>query len=151
MTVKATEKRPYICSRCGQTFTSPEALNPVRHNCAKWNLGKEKHIPKTYTDHHLAELIPRRDKVYYPQSISDSTDIEILKVAIENRLNILLLGETGIGKTHCLRHLAYQTKLPYMRVNLNGGTTQEDLIGQWIPKKNGHGFMWVDGVLTRLI
>lgn len=99
----------------------------------------------------LKDLVPVADKPYKAQRVANSSDLDIIKKAIENRLNILLVGDTGTGKTHCLRHLAYMLKCPYMRVNLNGGTTPEDLVGQWIPKKDGPGFEWVDGVLVKMV
>ena len=103
---------------------------------------------KTYT---LTEFIPAKEGNYKPQPIGDSSDTQVLQTAIDECLNILLIGETGTGKTHCLRHLASEMEMPYMRVNLNGGTTPEDLVGQWIPKREGSGFEWCDGVLTKMV
>lgn len=103
---------------------------------------------KTYT---LTEFIPTKEGDYKPQPVGDSHDTIILEKAIDEGLNILLIGETGTGKTHCLRHLASEMEMPYMRVNLNGGTTPEDLVGQWIPKKEASGFEWADGVLTKMV
>lgn len=103
---------------------------------------------KTYT---LTEFIPTKEGSYKPQPVGDSSDTQVLEKAIDECLNILLIGETGTGKTHCLRHLASEMEMPYMRVNLNGGTTPEDLVGQWIPKREGSGFEWCDGVLTKMV
>ena len=98
----------------------------------------------------LKDLIPSHAKRYIPQTIvGGTTDVEIIKKAIEYRKNVLLIGETGTGKTHCSRSIAVEFGIPYMRVNLNGGTTVEDLVGQWIPH-NG-GWEWSDGVLTKML
>jgi len=97
----------------------------------------------------MEAYIPKTDKKYYTRKISKMDDMDILKLAYAKRMNTLLIGDTGSGKTHALRNLAYLMKVPYMRVNLNGATTPEDLVGQWIPH-NG-SFKWADGVLTKFM
>jgi MoxR-like ATPase len=47
--------------------------------------------------------------------------------------NPMLEGETGSGKTLLCKAFCYKYKLPYLRFNLNGGTTTADLIGSFIP------------------
>jgi len=98
----------------------------------------------------LSAYIPKTDGKYIPRKIGKTTDIEILKRCYEERINVLLVGATGTGKTHAARHLAYELQVPYMRVNCNGAITPEDLIGQYIPDGNGH-FKWKDGVLTKFV
>lgn len=93
------------------------------------------------------EYIPRNCDRYVTRKFFGMDDVEIIETAMDHRQNILLIGGTGVGKTHCLRFIAWKGQLPYMRVNLNGGTTVEDLIGQWVPATGG-GFRWQDGVLT---
>ena len=76
----------------------------------------------------------------------------MLQEAYDNNLNVLLVGETGCGKTHAVRYLSYLKKVPYMRVSLNGASLPEDLIGQYVPDTDKqYGFKWQDGVLTRMI
>lgn len=95
------------------------------------------------------EFVPQTDG-YVARKIGSFTDIEILEKAYKNKLNVLIHGDTGSGKTHAVRHFCFDKKLPYMRVNLNEASTTEDLIGQWVPAENG-GFKWQDGVLTRFM
>jgi MoxR-like ATPase len=64
-------------------------------------------------------------------------------------MNTLLIGDTGTGKTHAIRSLATKLKVPYIRVNLDAMVTVEDLIGEFKPSEKG--FVWQDGVLTRLV
>ena len=98
----------------------------------------------------LSAYIPKEDNEYIARKIGKTTDIEILKKCFENKINVLLVGKTGAGKTHAARRLAYELKMPYMRVNANGAITPDDLLGQYIPDGNG-GFRWCDGVLTRFV
>jgi len=79
-------------------------------------------------------------------------DFKFCEIAFTARptLAMLLEGDKGIGKTRMLYEYAKVNNLPYFRVNLNGGTTVEDLLGQWIPTPEGR-FVWCDGVLVRMI
>ena len=71
---------------------------------------------------------------------------EQVAISISKNMPVLLIGETGTGKTSLVRHLAYETGNAFMRVNHNGGTTVEDIIGRWLLNENGQT-VWVDGVL----
>lgn len=95
--------------------------------------------------------IPNRDGSYIPRLIGKQKDTEIIGKAYDERMNTLVIGETGTGKTHCFREFCHQRKLPYMRVNLNDATTVEDLVGQFTPDTTGTGFKWTDGVLTKFV
>jgi len=112
--------------------------------------GKEREESEEESEEDLSAYIPKTDGEYIPRKIGKTTDIEILKKCFENRINVLLVGKTGTGKTHAARRLAYELQMPYMRVNANGAITPEDLIGQYIPDGNGH-FKWKDGVLTKFV
>lgn len=81
------------------------------------------------------------------QDFIDHGDIlSTLAIAIKNNLPTLLIGESGTGKTSAIRFLADKTKNGLRRVNLNGGTTADELIGRLLI--NEKGTYWVDGVLT---
>lgn len=89
------------------------------------------------------------DKQFVPRKVSEFKNvghiIEHVAVAIEKRLPILLVGETGTGKTSLVRFLAQQTNNGFRRVNHNGGTTVDDIVGKILV--NDKGTYWVDGVL----
>jgi len=87
---------------------------------------------------------------YIKRRLHGINDVDILKTAYTNKDFVLIVGETGTGKTHLIRHFAYENKLPYARINLNGGTTADELIGHWVPNKDG-GFKWQDGILTTFV
>lgn len=71
--------------------------------------------------------------------------LQQIAISINKRLPILLIGETGTGKTSLVRYLAYKTNHCFRRVNHNGGTTVDDINGKILINKQGT--FWVDGVL----
>jgi len=97
----------------------------------------------------MKKFIPLKNG-YLTRKICGTTDLNILEKAYKNKDFVLITGETGTGKTHLIRHFAYTKKLPYARINLNGGTTSDELIGRWIPKDDG-GFKFQDGLLTLFV
>lgn len=72
--------------------------------------------------------------------------VEQIGVAITKKMPILLVGETGTGKTSLVRYLASKTNNAFRRVNHNGGTTVDDILGKMLI--NEKGTYWVDGVLV---
>ncbi len=72
--------------------------------------------------------------------------VEQVAVAISYKMPVLLIGETGTGKTSLVRHLAFNTSNAFVRVNHNGGTTIEDIVGRWVINKSGQT-EWIDGIL----
>ena len=95
-------------------------------------------------------LIKDEPPPYYPRHIGETLDTVILENAVRSRQNILLVGETGTGKSHVLRLTAFKLRLPYVRVQLFDAISPEDLFGSWIPSGKG-GFAWQDGVLTHFM
>lgn len=72
--------------------------------------------------------------------------LETTAYAIRENLPVLLVGETGVGKTSAVRYIAATTKNSLRRVNVNGSMTAEDFVGQLLV--DGSGTYWKDGVLT---
>lgn len=72
--------------------------------------------------------------------------LEQVAISANKRLPVLLIGETGTGKTSLIRYLANRTNNCFRRVNHNGGTTVDDIAGKILVNKEGT--FWVDGVLT---
>lgn len=71
--------------------------------------------------------------------------LERMAWAISCNLPLLLIGETGVGKTLSVRHLAHMTKNGFRRVNLNGMTTVDEFVGKLMI--NEKGTYWVNGIL----
>lgn len=107
---------------------------------------------QTAVQYDMKSYIPQTDG-YIARSMHGTTDVKLMDTAYEHKHFILLVGETGCGKTHLVRNVAFKKKQPYMRVNMNGATTPEDLAGQWIPNPNNDGpkYVWQDGVLTQFM
>jgi len=70
-------------------------------------------------------LIPQMNAdIWYPEEHYLS-----IATAIKENIACLLVGETGTGKTSVLREVAYLRKQPYVRINLTGYTSPDELIG----------------------
>ncbi len=72
--------------------------------------------------------------------------LSTLAHAVDANLPVLLIGETGVGKTSAVRHLAARTNNSLRRVNANGSMTAEDFVGQLLV--NEKGTYWKDGILV---
>jgi len=69
-----------------------------------------------------------------------------LELGIENNFPVLLIGETGIGKTYVLQHLAKEKNQKVVRISLNGEIGINELLGKWLVKEGST--YWQDGVLV---
>lgn len=69
-----------------------------------------------------------------------------IALGVRDNLAVLLIGESGTGKTSAIRYTAHKTGNGLRRVNLNGGTTADELVGRKM--FNDKGTYWVDGILT---
>lgn len=90
------------------------------------------------------------DKNFIPKDIvfeDNKKVMEQVAVAVSYGMPVLLIGETGTGKTSLVRHLAFNTSNGFVRVNHNGGTSVEDIVGRWTIE-NGDT-KWVDGILIK--
>jgi len=72
--------------------------------------------------------------------------LEKLAYGVAENLPVLLIGETGVGKTLAVRYLAWKTNNGLRRVNLNGATTVDEFLGKLLI--NERGTYWVNGVLV---
>jgi MoxR-like ATPase len=72
--------------------------------------------------------------------------LEKLAYGVANNLPVLLIGETGVGKTLAVRYLAWKSNNGLRRVNLNGATTVDEFLGKLLI--NEQGTYWVNGVLV---
>ena len=73
-------------------------------------------------------------------------DKQALALAIEKDLPVLLIGETGTGKTSVARYLAFKCQQAYTRINMHGYNTPDELIGSK-SVKNGSTY-YEQGILT---
>ncbi len=73
--------------------------------------------------------------------------LEQIMFAVAENLPVLLIGETGVGKTLAVRYLAHETNNGFRRVNLNGATTVDEFVGKLLIDERGT--YWVNGVLVQ--
>jgi midasin (ATPase involved in ribosome maturation) len=80
------------------------------------------------------------DKMYF-----DTLSEKALRKGIELNLPVLLVGETGVGKTSYIRSLAKERGVELIRLNLTGQTGVDEILGKWLA--NSSGMYWIDGLL----
>lgn len=158
-------KQKYICKRCIRTGSAPvERKFAFSQPVAKVSNIPVKPINEDirWESRDINFLIPNYEERYIPRRIRGIQDVTVIEKAIKYNIansgkvpelyNILLIGDTGVGKSHCARFMAWKLKLPYKRINLNGATTPEDLVGQFVPSgERDKPFVWVDGWLTKFM
>jgi len=86
-------------------------------------------------------------EAYIPRKIGEKYDLEILAQAFRERMNVLLVGESGTGKNAVVKAFCAALGLPHKRINLNGGSTVEDMIGSRELEDGETTFR--DGVITQ--
>lgn len=95
------------------------------------------------------ELETKQEKSNYIPSdqaiIGQEEKLEQIAWAIKENLPVLMIGETGSGKTSMIRSLAAKTRSSFRRLNLNGQTTTDEFVGKMLLNKQGT--YWQDGVL----
>ena len=66
---------------------------------------------------------------------------------------VLLIGETGWGKSVLVRHIATKMGLGFSSLNAHPGMDMGTVVGMWRPYSNGTGvgIKWQDGLLTDAI
>ena len=73
-------------------------------------------------------------------------DKKAIGLGIRDNKTILLIGETGTGKTSVVKELAYLCKAPYFRVSMHGYSTPDELIGRMAVKDGKTYFEY--GIVT---
>ncbi len=86
-------------------------------------------------------MIKKIGKVY-----TSKENYDVINSCIEINEPVLLIGETGTGKTTLLNELAKKNNKNLIRVSLNGSTGIEEIKGKWLVEKSST--KWQDGILT---
>lgn len=71
---------------------------------------------------------------------------EILQKSVNMDYPVLLIGETGCGKTSMVRELAEDARQELFRLNLTGQTGTDEILGKWLIKN--YETVWIDGLLV---
>jgi MoxR-like ATPase len=101
---------------------------------------KDTHEPKG------KKPLPKR-KIEEHEIVGQDYNQDILDVAIKRDLPVLLVGETGTGKTSLVREQAIKRKADWVRFNLTGETTVDEFVGKY--ELEGGKTIWRDGILLQ--
>lgn len=71
----------------------------------------------------------------------------LLRVAADKNLPVLLVGDTGTGKTSIVKGMADEYKKQYVRFNLTGETTVDEFVGKYTLQDSKT--VWEDGILLQ--
>lgn len=139
MTTKATPQR----SRSKTSKTTPRkkaASTPV-----------ETRDPIAVEEKGLASVPdPSVAESYIGRTFSGRTEFEIFDAALKAKMNVLIEGPTGPGKTTACRAYSAARELPFYSIPSNVGIEPSQLFGKYIPDGDG-GFAWIDGPVTNLV
>lgn len=91
----------------------------------EWNIEKYQN-----TTNNAQNLVPTNANEYK----DEQNIMNVIGYSLANNVPCLLIGETGTGKTSLVRYACQQLNAPYRRINLNGGTTCDELIGKTLIK-----------------
>ena len=91
-----------------------------------------------------AKVSAKKEEVF----ISD-TNMSLLKAGVESNAPVLLIGETGTGKTTLIRELAKEEDKTLVRISVNGSMGVEEILGKWLIEKGST--KWQDGILTSAV
>ena len=88
---------------------------------------------------------------YIPRILFTVPDTTICTDAIKAGQHVLLLGPRGCGKTSLAQAVAEHLGRQLITVPCHVGASSESLIGQWVPRPDGQGFQWMDGLITSAV
>ena len=77
--------------------------------------------------------------------VGQDTNKNILDVAIAKNLPVLLVGDTGTGKTSIIRELGIRDKKVVKRMSITGETTVDEFVGKY--ELEAGKTVWRDGIL----
>ena len=109
-------------------------------------------VTSTTTIGNNVSFIPTLEIVsgYVPRQFHNVNEETIYDVALKNKINVLIEGEAGTGKTTSALRYSALKQLPFYSVSSNVGAEPSQLFGKYVPDGNG-GFVWQDGGVTQLV
>jgi len=72
-----------------------------------------------------------------------TTKMGELVMALDADMNVLIVGDAGVGKTAMIKQMCAIRNWPFRRVNLSEGVRESDLFGRWVAR--GKEMVWVKG------
>lgn len=116
-----------------------------KQNDVSWHVMTKdfrKFVPRTSRKTHIK--LPT-EKIEKHHIIGQDVNKDILQKAITKELPVLLIGETGTGKTSIIREQAIDQSKDIVRFSITGETTVDEFVGKY-ELENG-ATIWRDGVL----
>jgi cobaltochelatase CobS len=108
---------------------------------------RKKAPPKEYAQFGQVRVLkqPEPDPIWTPQGENykvppTSNLLEVLAWAVSSNLDVLLLGDTGTGKTSAVRYMAQELNERYRRFPMSDATDVTALIGQMLINEQGTFF-----------
>lgn len=103
--------------------------------------------PVSETAAYLQNLIPDPAIAgkYVSRYIDGVLDLDMLAHAQKRRLNVLIEGDTGAGKTMLIRAYAATTGQPFVNMAGEGSATPDDFFGGATIDVETGGLRWIDG------
>lgn len=95
--------------------------------------------PMKYFDEYISRLIDGR------------SEFDIFDFAHLHRLNVLIEGPTGPGKTSAALAWAAKNSKRFYAIPSNVGVEPSQMFGKFIPDSETGGFKWVDGPVTDIV
>ncbi len=80
------------------------------------------------------------NKMFYSEHIRS-----LLERGVKLNKPVLMIGETGVGKTSFVRELAIEEGAELIRINLTGQTGVDEFVGKYLA--NEKGTYWIDGMV----
>lgn len=128
-----------------KALTAPEVTKAVEEEA------EAQGVSINTSDHQLA-LVPDKSIAdrYVGRKIEGKEDHDIFAFAHDQKINVLIEGPTGPGKTTAVMAYAAKHGYPFYAIPSNVGVEPSQLFGKFIPDGNG-GFTWQDGPVTDLV
>lgn len=108
---------------------------------------------QTGGDGFVASYIPDAElaKNYRHRKVAGVQDFSLLEYAMKTKQNVLLMGDTGAGKTMVGAAFAAEKQIPYYSLPCDVSIDPTALFGKMSPTDRAGEFEWVDGPVTELV
>ena len=139
-----TELARYYTDNRGQrsstTKESPIRIQPITQSVTTDVLERALYMPTVDEFSH-----------YIQRNFAGGVDeLTVYSYALRNKMNVLLYGDAGTGKTSSSMWCASLLGLPYFAIPSNSALDYTQIVGGYVPNANG-SLSWVDGAVTRLV
>lgn len=136
-------------------FQDLKALNE-NFKFIKSNTMNNEIIINEYKDDEYAQKLYEQVLDYYKDFNLRDLNKCVLGFQKGDIYSLMLIGESGTGKSTAARVLAYRAGIPYISINLSANTEETDLFGTMIPNpskvnEKDSEFIWKDGLITKAI